>query len=134
MQNITSTADLKNEIQFLEIERELKGKLLKEEFHLTLEGLKPVNILRRTMDDVASSPFLIENILSSALGLASGYLSRKLIVGGSANIFRKIIGALLQFGVTNMAVQRPDVFKSVGQFILQHIFHKKEIDSKTRDS
>ena len=134
MQNITSTADLKNEIQFLEVERELKGQLLKEQFHLTLEALKPVNILRRTMDDVTSSPYLIENILSSATGLVTGYLSRKLIVGGSANIFRKIIGSLLQFGVTNIVAQRTDVFNSVVQFIFQHVFRKKEINSKNRDS
>ena len=131
MQNITSTADLKNEIQFLEVEQELKGQLLKEQFHLTLEGLKPANILKRTMDDVASSPYLIENILSSATGLVTGYLSRKLIVGGSANIFRKIIGSLLQFGVTNVVAQRADVFKSVGQFILKHISRKKEVNSIT---
>jgi hypothetical protein len=63
------------------------------------------------------------------LGLATGYLSRKIVVGASGNIFRKLLGSILQFGVTNIVAQHPDVIKSIGQFIFQHIFRKKEINS-----
>jgi hypothetical protein len=125
MQNINSTAELKNEIQFLEVDLELKGKLLNEQFHLTYESLKPVNILKRTMNEVSSSPYLIDNILSTGLGLATGYISRKIVIGSSGNIFRKLIGSVLQFGVTNIIAQNPVVIKTVGQFIIQHIFSKK---------
>lgn len=126
MQNITSTAELKNEIQFLEVDLELKGKLLNEQFHLAYESFKPVNILKRTMNEVSSSPYLIDNILSTGLGLATGYISRKIVIGSSGNILRKIIGSVLQFGVTNIIAQNPVVIKTVGQFIIQHIFTKKE--------
>ena len=128
MQNITSTAELKNAIQLLEAEQAVKGQLLKEQFYLTYESLKPVNLLKSTLKDIASSPYLIDNILGTAMGLATGYLSKKIVVGASGNIFRKLFGSVLQFGVTNVVAQHPDAIKSFGQFIFQHIFRKKEIE------
>jgi hypothetical protein len=130
MQNIASTAELKNAIQLLEIEQAANWQLLKEQFHLTYESLKPVNLLRSTVNDIASSPYLIDNIIGNALGLATGYLSKKIVVGASNNKFRKLIGFVLQFGVTNFVAQRPDAIKSIGQFILQHILRKKDMNSK----
>jgi hypothetical protein len=133
MQNITSTAGLKNAIQILEARHTANGQQLKVQFHLTYEGFKPVNLLRSTLKDVASSPTLIDNILGTTIGLATGYLSKKLIVGSSGNIIRKLIGSVLQLGVTNLVAQNPEAIKSVGQFILQHIFRKKEMNSENRD-
>jgi hypothetical protein len=126
MQDITSVATLKYAIQLLDAEQAAKGQLLKEQFHSTYESLKPVNLLKGTMKDIVSSPYLIENILGTALGLASGYLSKKIVVGTSVNMFRKLIGSVLQFGVTNLVTQHPDAIKSFGQSIFQLIFHKKE--------
>ena len=130
MQNITSAAGLKNAIQLLEAEQAVKGQLLKEQFYLTYESLKPVNLLKSTLNDIASSPYLIDNILGTAMGLATGYLSKKIFIGASGNIFRKLFGSILQFGVTNVVAQHPDTIKSFGQFIFQHIFRKKEMNSE----
>ncbi len=133
MQNITSFTELKNAIQLLEVEQAAKGQLLREQFSITYESLKPVNLLKSTLKDLSSSPYLIENIVGSAVGLASGYVSKKIVVGASANIFRKLFGSILQFGVTNLVAQNPDAIKSVGQYIVQHIFRKKEKDAENRD-
>lgn len=130
MQNITPTDELKNAIQLLEVEQAAKWQLLKEQFHLTYESLKPVNLLRSTVNDIASSPYLINNIVGNAVGLATGYLSKKIVIGASGNIFRKLFGFVLQFGVANFIAQRPDAIKSIGQFILQHVFRKKEMNSE----
>jgi hypothetical protein len=130
MKNITSTAELKNTIQLLEVERVVNEQLLKEQFHITYESLKPVNLLKGTLKDISASPYLIDNILGTAMGLASGYLTKKIIVNTSGNMFRKLIGSVLQLGVTNVVAKHPDAIKSFGQFIFQHIFSKKEMNSK----
>jgi len=126
METITSIAGLKNAIQLLEAEQTVKGIQLKEQFHLTYESLKPINILKNTLKEVSSSPFLIDNIIGSVVGLASGYLSKKIVVGGSGNIFRKFLGSLLQFGVTNVVSRHSIDIKTIGQSIFQLIFRKKE--------
>ena len=125
MQNRSSTAVLKDTIQLLETEQKIEGRLLKEQFYLTYESLKPVNLLRSSIRDVASSPYLIDNIIGTAVGLATGYLSKKIVIGTSGNIIRKFFGLLMQLGVTNTIAQHPDSIKSIGQFIYEHFLRKK---------
>jgi hypothetical protein len=133
MQNITSTAGLKHAIHLLEVKQAISGQKLKEQFYLTCECLKPANLLKSTLTNISSSPNLIDTVLSTAIGLATGYLSKKIVVGASANIFRKLFGSMLQFGITKAVAQHPDAIKSFGWFIFQHFLHKKNGILKSHD-
>lgn len=128
MQKITSSIELRNAILILESEQAIKEKLLKEQFLLTYKGLKPGNYLISTLKDAASSPYLLDNILSTAVGLSTGYLSRKIIVGASGNILRRLFGSVLQFGITKVVAQNPVPVKLLANSIFHHLFHKKEKD------
>jgi hypothetical protein len=130
MHNITNTAGLKKAIELLKAEQVDKGQLLKEQFYLISGNFKPINLLKGSISDLASSPYLIENILGTTLGLTTGYLSKKIFVGASGSIIRKLIGTVLQFGVTNLVAQHPDAVTSIGQTIFKNIFRKKEMNSK----
>jgi hypothetical protein len=130
MEPITSIADLKNAIQILEFEQAVKKQLLKDEFFQIYENLKPVNLIRNTLSGVASSPDLIDNILGATVGIATGYVSKRIVVGRSVNLIRKLLGTVLQFKVTNIVAQNADTIKSVGQFIFKHFLHKKAANSK----
>jgi hypothetical protein len=132
MSYINHSVLLKNQIQLLEAEQILKGQILKDQFYIVYESLKPVNLLLRTLKEVSSSPNLIDNVLGTTIGLASGYLSKKMFIGSSGNLIRKLIGSALQFGVTDAVRQHPDAIKSFGQLILQRLFKKKETNSTTR--
>ena len=125
MQNITTTEELKNAIQILEVEQTLKGQLLKEQLYVTYNSLKAVNLITNTLKEVVSSPFMIDNILGTVLGLATGYYSKKILIGTSGNILRKIFGSMFQFGVTKVVAQPVNFVKSLGQYIFQHLLHKK---------
>ena len=67
-------------------------------------------------------------MLGAIMGLISGYLSKKIAVGTSNSLIRKILGAALQFGVTNIVAQHPDILKSIGNFIIDKFIHKKNED------
>ena len=126
MENITSAIALKNEIQRLEVEQAFEGQLLIEQFYITYESLKPINLLKNTIYDITTSPHLVDSILGTAVGLASGYVSRKIaMIGASGNLVRKLLASVLQLGVTNVVSQNPDTIKSIGQNIMQHFLHKK---------
>ena len=129
MQNITSTLALKDAIQLLEADQAVKGQLLKEQFYITYKSLKPVNLLKNSLHDISSSPYLIDNILSTAMGIASGFLTNKIFVGRSGNIVRNLLGTILQFGVTNVVAQHPAAIKSIGEIIMQFFLRKKETNS-----
>jgi hypothetical protein len=130
MQNITSIAGLKDAIQVLEAEQSIRGQLLKDQLFLTYESLKPVNLIRNTLKEISSSPYLIDNIPGTIMGLASGYISKKVFTGASGNIFRKLLGLILQFGVTNVVTRNSEVIKSVGLSVFQHFLQKKVMNSK----
>jgi hypothetical protein len=130
MESITTTAGLKNAIFLLEIEQAEKGQILKEQFVISWESLKPINLIKGAIHDISASPYLLDNILGTAIGLTTGYLSKKIIVGGSGNMFRKLFGSLLQFGVTNLVAQHPETIKSFSQFIIKTIFRKKEKETE----
>lgn len=134
MQNITSRDELKNAIQLLEAEQAAKGQLLKDQVFTIYESLKPLNLIKNTLKDLSSSPYLIENIAGSVVGIATGYLSRRIVVGASANIFRKVFGTILQFGITNLVAKKSDAIKSVGQYILQQVFRRGQKDSESSDT
>jgi|APHig6443717817_1056837.scaffolds.fasta_scaffold163655_1 hypothetical protein len=129
MQKISSAAELKNTIQLLEVEQGEKGQLLKEQLFITYESLKPANLLKSTVDDIASSPYLMDNILGAAMGLFTGFLSKKLFIGASGNKVRKLVGHVLQFGITNFIALHPGAIKTIGWSFIQHFVRKKRMNS-----
>jgi len=128
MQKITSTAGLKQTIQLLEAENAANRKLLKEQFVNTYESFKPVSLLRSTLHDISSSPNLVENILGTALGLGAGYLSRSILPGVTAMRFGKLLGPVLQVGVTNFVSKQSGNLRSLGEVMLLRIFRKKRVE------
>lgn len=93
--------DLDKEIARLEVEREVKMRELKHQLAITYDSVKPINLLKETLDDFQNTPDVKANILQSTLSIAGGYLSKKLVMGKSNSIFKKIFGYVLQYGVTN---------------------------------
>ena len=107
-----------------QLEHNIKAELLKEELSIAFESLKPISIIKNTLRELTSSPYLIENMVGAITGLVSGYVSKKIAVGTSHNVFRKVIGSVLQFSVTNLVAQHPEILKNLGKLIIEKIFHK----------
>jgi len=130
MQKITSTAGLRRAIQLLEAEKAANGKLLKEQFVSTYESFKPASLLRSTLQDISSSPNLIENVIGTALGLGAGYLSRSILPGVTAMRFGKLLSPVLQVGVTNFVAKQSGNIRSAGELMLLRIFRKKRVETR----
>lgn len=129
MQNTSSPINLNEAILQLEIEQEKKRKLLKEQFHIATESLKPAHLLKSTIKDISLSPQLMTDMLGTGMGLVTGYLSKKIVVAGSDNIFRKLLGTIVQMSVANIVAQHPEAIKSIGQFIFEFVSSKKETET-----
>lgn len=127
MSNITSVSEIRNAIVLLETEQEVKGQLLRQQVHLTYEGLKPVNLLKSAVQEISSAP-LPAKLLSTTAGLALGYLARKIVIGASVNIF----GSMIQLGVTKLIARQSNRIKSIKQFINKSLFSKGQIDADSQ--
>jgi hypothetical protein len=129
MQSITSTAELKEAIRSLQEKQTFQGLVLKEEFFTVVESLKPINIIKSTFSQVSSSHDLVGNLLSTTVGLAAGYISNKTLVGSSANLLKKLLGTVFQFGITTLIARNPEAVKSLGHTLLHRMLNKKTADS-----
>ena len=133
MEKIKTTNDLKELIFKLEEKQQIDLVEMKEIIHITLESLKPVNLVKNTLKELISSPYLVENLLTTSMALASGYFAKKVTVGSSESPFRKILGTLLQFGVTNIVAKHAEEIKLVGQFIIQQFSKKEPQDTEEKE-
>jgi hypothetical protein len=129
MQKIASAKELKAAIRSLEEKQATEGLILKEQFFIIVDSVKPVNIIKNTFNKMASSPDQISNILNTTIGLTAGYISNKTIVGSSGSQFRKLLGTILQFAVTALIIKNPEAVKSFVHTILQRFLSKKEADA-----
>ncbi len=105
MENISSTSELKYVIQLLEEEQQVKSLEVKQQYYTTLESIKPINLLKSSLKDAVTPSHLQDDLLIGALSIASGYMAKKLILGASPNIPKRIIGLVLQFGITSVMSQ-----------------------------
>jgi hypothetical protein len=64
-------------------------------------GFSPSNMIRTALQDVVQSPDLRKTAINTAIGLGAGFLGRKLFIGKSNNLFKKISGSAVQFLITN---------------------------------
>lgn len=126
MENITSTIGLKYAIEQLEYKHAGNAQRLETDFVIVIESLKPANLIKNALGNLTETSDVMDNILSGAVGLASGYLTRKITAGTSGNIVKKLIGTILQFGVTSVVARHPQTIRAIGKFILGKTFRKKE--------
>ena len=105
---ITGASDLSTAIKRLERKKILMEEDLRDHMHLILESLKPVNLLKTTLNEVQESTPLKHNLLKIAIGLGAGYFSKKMIIGKSAGFVKKALGTALQYGITNFIAKKDD--------------------------
>lgn len=126
MQKITSVTELKLAIAILETQQMSDAYLLKEEFKNTSEKLRPVNLIKNTLKELANEPDLKGDLLNASISIAAGYLSKKIAIGSTNNTFKQILGTLLQMGVTSIVSKNADGIKSGAMNLINNFFSKKE--------
>ena len=129
MQKITSQSALKLAILQLEQKQEEEGRILKEQFKLTYNSLKPANILLGAIKDLSSSTLLKDNILNSSVSLGAGYASKMLFQGIVSSPIKKILGSALMFGVTKLVSKNPDFIKTLEMGFLKIFGTKSKFKS-----
>ena|ERR1700741_3729969 len=125
MQKITNSSGLTDAIIQLEHQQSLELRLLKVQFRTTYEGLKPINIIKNTIKDALSTPDLKTKVVNAAIGVTTGFIAKKLVVGGSDNPFKKILGTLVEIIVAAKVTKNAEGIKSAAGTVLEKIVPKQ---------
>lgn len=101
MKKLTQNELLDQKIALLTSKHKHELAELKEQFNLVKEGFTPSNIIQEGIQGVYQTVANRDHLLSTVLSIVGGYISKKVVVGGSKNPIKNVLGYVLQFVVTN---------------------------------
>jgi hypothetical protein len=118
---------MKNETELLdeailvaEKKRAMAMMMLKAQWHTTYEAVRPVNLIKNSINEIVTSSDIQGNVLSSAVGIGMGIAAKKLWVGNSESPVKRMVGTLLQFAVAHIVKKQSGNIQSAGKNILEH--------------
>jgi len=126
MKQITTAQELHEAIEELEQRKTEQLLALEHNFSELYENLKPANLIKNTLHNAFSSGDSKMNLLKAVIGLGTGFLSRKLIVGKSIGVFRKALGAAVEFGVVGLVAKNAEKIKEKGSEVINKLFKKNK--------
>lgn len=118
---IVTETDLRNAILLLEARQDEEGILLKTQFLVAVESIKPINLIKNTLREAVGNEDLQDNLVNSTVGLSAGYLIKMLFQSVSGSPIKKILGTAIMFGIKNLVAQNPETVKSGGKVLFNFI-------------
>ncbi|TAE54969.1 MAG: hypothetical protein EAZ89_06180 [Bacteroidetes bacterium] len=102
--------------------------MLKEQFQHAYDSIKPINLIKSTIQEAAASQDIKDDILSAAASLTSAFLTRKLLGNSNQHPLRKLLGTALIFGLTQLVIKNPGTVVSMAKRLFRMIQRRREID------
>lgn len=106
MEPIFNIDQLNQRIQLLEDRQDAEWCSIKDEIDDIKENLKPLNLIRNTVEEINETVGFKSHIAQSAISIGIGYLAKRFIVGKGDSMFKGILGSIVQLVVTNL-VSKP---------------------------
>jgi hypothetical protein len=110
---ISNARDLNEAIHLLEDELNQQKQLITDQVNVIYENFKPVNVIKDVFREVVSSDEFRSNVLTAAIAISTGYVTKKLVVGKNRNLLKALGGNLLQYGIANLILHPSRILKSV---------------------
>ncbi|RYJ38561.1 hypothetical protein NU08_2538 [Flavobacterium anhuiense] len=106
MEAIYNIDQLNRKIEELEIRQDKEWCDIKDEIDEIKNNLKPINLIRNTVEEINETVGFKSHIAQSAISIGIGYLAKRFIVGKGDSMFKGILGSIVQLIVTNL-VSKP---------------------------
>ncbi|OIR05671.1 hypothetical protein GALL_121060 [mine drainage metagenome] len=106
MQEIKTVPDLQNRIEELEFKQTNEWLLLKDDFRSIGQGLQPINLIKNTFREVISKPNLVTSVVVNGIGLATGILAKKILIGSTRNPLTKLLGFIVEIVVAKKIAKK----------------------------
>jgi hypothetical protein len=121
---ITNSEELAEAIAALELKAKAQRRDLEETFSAVSENLKPLNLVKNGLRSVFSGEHKGE-LFNALIGLGSGLLSRKLILGKTSGFVGKTVGKAIQWGMAGLVSQNAEKIKEKAGGIIDRLFKHK---------
>ena len=125
MKKLNKTDALNELIVLTEQQYHTDLRLLREQFHVAYESVKPINLIKNLVHEVTETPEIKNDVIGNIMGIATGFISKKLMVDEKSSTFKKVLGTILQFGVTNIVSKHSIDIKAIGTAIFNNFLKRK---------
>lgn len=123
---VKNTAELKVAIAELELIAATQKNDLQKTYSRVSENLKPVNLVKSGIRTVFSGE-LKGDLVSAVLGLGTGFLSRKLVLGKSRGFFGKTAGLALEWGMAALVSKNAVKIKEKAGELIDKVFRRNKL-------
>jgi hypothetical protein len=131
MTKLSPVESLKESIRLLEIQQVEEREIVKDQLKKTYESLKLINIIKSSLKDLTGSTELKGNLFESITALLTGFVTRKIIVNSKSNIFTRLLGLVMQFGVSSLVARNAETIREfISGLVDKLIKPKEEISQK----
>ena len=126
MNDITNYEELKNTIAMLEEKQSLAYTSLKNDLIAELKSLSPTYMVKNTLQALSPKLNLNGGILSTAMGMLMGFISKKIYERISSSPLKRMIGILLLIVTTHLINKNPQKFQMALEFMVQKLKELKD--------
>jgi hypothetical protein len=113
MYNIITKQDLEEAIWLIENEVKEQQELLTDQIRLVYESFRPANIIKDVFKEAVTSEELRSNLLTAAIGISTGYLTKKIFFRKSKNQLKSFLGNLLQYAVADLIIHPSRILNAI---------------------
>lgn len=103
-------------------------KEVQKTFIIVSENLKPANLVKSGVRSVLSGTHNDE-LINILIGLGTGFISRKLILGKPHGFVGKTVGKALQWGMAGLVSKNAETIKEKAGHVIDWIFRKNKTGS-----
>jgi hypothetical protein len=125
---ITNGEELEEAIAELELIAAAQKRDIQESLAELSEDLKPVNLVKESARYIFSGKNR-EGLVNVLIGLGTGFLSRKLLLGRSHGVVSKTLGKAVQYGMAGVISQNAEKIKEKAGIWIDRLFKRKKPDS-----
>jgi hypothetical protein len=128
MKKPKNAADLQEAIHVLELKVASQERDIQETFASVSENLKPLNLIKNGVRSVISGENK-EDLFNVILGIGSGFLGRKLLIGKGNGVIGKTLGRAIQWGMAGLVSKNAETIKEKAGSVIDRIFKKHKPQS-----
>jgi hypothetical protein len=130
MQKISNPAELRAAIVQLELKRDLQREQLKEQFHVAYESFKTINLFKKVMIEIATSPGLMSGLIGTVVELTQHKKHNHVEYESTGGTTKSIFSSLILTQISRLIMDNSDSLLLFGTYFIRRLFHKNEKKSK----
>ncbi len=124
MQTISSYTELKLAIQRAEEQKAGDWLALRDEYQAVTEKLNFFSILKTVLKSATAGQDLKSGLINSAIGLTSGIIAKKAILGKTHNPFSRLLGVILEVFVAKKVEKNAGEIRAIGNLLMENLLGK----------